>query len=69
MFNYYKRIAEYANELENDGNLKKAKHLREILRNENRCTLCGSIMIGEDRTWMCSKCRLDDDFNSENKGG
>lgn len=69
MFNYYKRIAEYANELERDGNIKKAKNLKEILRNENRCTLCGSTMTCYDDVWCCPKCNLGDEDSSKTSGG
>ncbi|MDW8801076.1 hypothetical protein P8V03_07890 [Clostridium sp. A1-XYC3] len=56
MFNYYKRIAQYANDLENDGKVSKANQIREILRNENRCILCGSKMIFSNGFWSCNNC-------------
>ncbi|MBC2578968.1 hypothetical protein [Clostridium sp. DJ247] len=56
MFNYYNRIAKYALDLELNGNIKKAEQLREILKKENRCTLCGGIKINESGFWKCIWC-------------
>lgn len=63
LFNYYKRIAEYANELEGDGNIKKSKYLKEILKSENRCIFCGSIMIRNNSEWICSKCKIESNID------
>lgn len=59
VFNYYRRIAEYANDLEKDGRITKANQLRDILKNENRCIGCGNKMIYNNGFWSCIKCRKD----------
>lgn len=56
VFNYYRRIADYANELENDGKVKKAEQLRDILKNEERCILCGSKMTYSKGIHKCIQC-------------
>lgn len=56
MFNYYKRIADYANDLEKDGKVQKAEQLRDILKNENRCIFCGNEMVYSKGAWTCTEC-------------
>lgn len=62
MFNYYKRIAKYAEDLEQHGKGKRAEQIRDILKNENRCIFCGELRIWRSGLWKCSQCQ---DYNGE----
>lgn len=58
LFNYYNRIARYAMDLENNGKVERAEQLREILKAENRCIICGRLKAKNSNSCICDVCKI-----------
>jgi ribosomal protein L37AE/L43A len=65
VFNYYNRIARFASDLEKNGKEGRAEQLREILKSENRCLLCGNLKVNHLGVWLCDKCDKNDKMKFE----